>query len=1417
MKYNKLFLLSAFVLLFSNCFAATDTGKLHEYYEQNGDCFVLIGEGPKRAVWALNNLVAKPAAQLYDPYESYGIVAAQNWNTVTNKTEKDLFTFSSQETALKSIVGTKQPRAIVVNASNGVWPFNVVPDATVHRFHSAPNAGPTGRGNHNNASWLFGIDYPCTVVPDAVATMPGYYWYPVGQGYYHARNMPVWSNWTYRAWNPSPAAGTVSMGDVRGGVYTGKSFPSDYIGMSPKGPLYGPWVWICCSSGASHGGWVRRMVREKLSEAYRNLDLYKYRVGSGASSATSQGRVASIVASRSGTMDLNGECCDGCIAAASNVAMPGVANPYVSCVYSAKLNKTYVYRRDVGQTDYTLSIKGGGADYDQRIGNPNDLTCTRIGISSKDAVSNYLYFLGKNEINKWMTQANVPASMKLNELTAVAVSDQWWQTGGIVYAYDATKGKVYSFVRKEGGEHSPPDEISVNDGGILPDAIGADGFGSLYMLKTEYSPSNTSTFVDGNETSRVNTGLTYAGSGKPLFKAVYKQNVYKSVYKRAYDTGKITKEKNSILLGTNTFERRYITADNKIDSIKSWVDGAVLQIAPVINASIRSELAVINSPTPPRPAFLNAATDCVGPMLLGASGFEMAAPGSDGLYENDKNLYFIVENAPYFDANDLNVGNTDGDVDRDGRTGRFPNTLEKAYTKYYWKIIRTHDREGNKVDETDSTNLILKSEGNYILVFPSELEGKFKVGVKVTYGYYDYSNLKVGELADAKKNYLVTGKVAKGEDSEEYSWQTIGQKLVPKILTANDKAILMTSTNSSSLSGYKPGAGLPGFGCGSSCGHTACSKSENPAETTYFIMDGYSLVKSVSKSGSGYTDVYQPSGINWGMRVRETKYNIKRGIDRIASMTGLLPPRPTDPQLVPGTEAWANNLSVSWTSELKRGSEVVFRETVLSDKPYLNLSELRKLMPVVSEPLRYSISVTMSRKYMYEYYNRIPKYVGGVFTGDYENLRVPKIVSLDLWADAEVCVTDNTPPDLFVFNAIYKDNTEKILPAYALKKNILYATTGEPLTAHNTGNIDFYVVDNNPMANYTGSTVLKKGDKDLYHYSAASPNNRLTVNFAAANKQAMLNYDSIVGDIPGADATLNAYYKASPVTVTDATEIANAGLVYSKVLSYQKYSYPVSKFAHCSKKLDDVTQWSPNMPMTYANNTPGYTNRLYGISWQEACNSSNNKLSIGAQKIGHIVTKDNDRPNVFITAVQDKYPNRNFYAPSGLALTQMPPYWVVTKLDTTSGPDKWYKNDGGSIADDFKFLKITAPINTQLFSAAEALETDVPVTFGAMMSDNAGAVATVTFRIEKENGDILYDASTGGSKLPMQYVFRTPGKYTVVLTANDDALNWPSVANALKNPKNATAAKNSRTVKAIFDVIPTKLEFRILERDNKGN
>jgi hypothetical protein len=1342
-----------------------DDVKLHTYYEQNGECFILIGDGAQRAVWALNNLASgkKPEA-MYDPYDAYGIVAAQKWNASTNKAEKDLFTFASNENAKTSLKGTKQPRRIVMTASTAV--YSGTPPATVHRYHTAPNAGPTGRGNHTTTyiTRLFGgTDYPCNVIPDAVATMPGYHWYPVGTGFYHAHDVVVWSNYTYR----------------------------------------------------SSGGYCRRMLRENLSGVYRDLKLYKYRVGSSKNVADLQNNVAKVLTKVTGTMDMNGECCDGCIAKVDGAAMPDVESPHLSCVYSAIVDRSYLYRRDYGAPSYTLL---GNTSDDTTIGNGADLTCEHIGISSKSATGNYVYFLGKNEINKWMEASKVPEAMKLRQLTDVAVSDQWWQTGGIVYAYDKSKGKVYSFVRKEDAASGAPDEIDVNDGGILPDAIGADGFGSLYMLKTEYNPPNKSYFKDGNEESTADTGLVYGPTGQKIFKAVYKQEVNKSVYKRAYDTGRTAKEKNSILIGKNTYERRYVTEDNKIDSEKSWLDDFI-QIAPIISDAVRVELAVINSPTPPRPTNINAVTDCIGPMTLSSIGFSMATPGKDDGFSSDQDLYFLVENAPYFDANDLNVGSVGEDVDRDGRIGRFPNTISKDHIKYYWKIIRTHDREGGKVDETDPANTLLDTEGNYLLSFPSNLEGQFKVGVKVTYGYYDYSQLPVGALASAKDTVLVTGRGASGEDGAGYSWETIKMTLVPKILNTNDKGVLMAGTSSKVLATYKPGAGLPSFGCGTSCGHAVCAKTEQAPDTMSFIMDGHSLVRnSVKDAVTGdYDAVYNDTGvIDWGMRVRETKYNVKRGIDRVASMTSLLPPEPNDPQLVPGTLRWENKLQVTWKSELKQGNEILFTDEVIGEEPYLNLDQLRRLMPVPSEPLRYKISVTMSRKYMYEYYNLIPKYVGGVFTGSYDYLRVPKSVSMDIWAEAEVCVTDNTPPSPFVYNAAYVNTDEKIIPGYAVTKPVLYGTTGELINnAQNAGNIDFIVVDNNPMAAYTGASVLKQGDTDLYHYGGTTYN-RLRVNFNSANREAILNYTIGANSIPiKTDPVMVEHYRKKPTVPTQA-EVEAAGLTYSKALSYHKYTYPVTVFQHCSKRLDDLTQWSAGLPINYATNTPGYQNYLFGIEWRESCTGADNDLSVEAQKTGHIVVKDNDRPNVAISAVQDKYPDETFYAPSGLSAGQMPPNWVVTLLDEHSGPEDWFKNDGGPITDYFKFLNVKTPVNTSLFTTNMPLEVDIPVVFEALVSDNSGAANIIMFRLEDEGGNLLYDA-TSPSKRPLQYVFRRGGKYKLVLEVEDDALAWPAANLAMKDPKKADFEPNKRKLVSVFEVKATKLEFRIIERKNRND
>ncbi|MDD3000095.1 MAG: hypothetical protein PHV05_13615, partial [Candidatus Riflebacteria bacterium] len=87
-----------FLLLLSTAVTVLgDEPRLHPFYEQNGDCYLLIGEGDARSVWALNNLTSGIADSLYDPYDAYGITATQKWNGDLARSDKDLFTFAGEE------------------------------------------------------------------------------------------------------------------------------------------------------------------------------------------------------------------------------------------------------------------------------------------------------------------------------------------------------------------------------------------------------------------------------------------------------------------------------------------------------------------------------------------------------------------------------------------------------------------------------------------------------------------------------------------------------------------------------------------------------------------------------------------------------------------------------------------------------------------------------------------------------------------------------------------------------------------------------------------------------------------------------------------------------------------------------------------------------------------------------------------------------------------------------------------------------------------------------------------------------------------------------------------------------------------------------------------------------------------------
>lgn len=1376
-------------------------GNLHVFYEQNGDCYVLVGNGEHRGVYALNNLTTDSYTWMYDPELSYGISAGQWWTGTANETspsfiEKRLYTFSAKDNPGTALDGVEVARRVIPRGDSGVYGYD--PPYIVHRAHSSPTSSPTGLGNHTHTDYCRSLDrfftpsdIPCTERP--VSAGGDLYWVTAGVDWYHARDYNVYSNWTY---------GT--------------------------------------------GGWCHRVVKEHLTEYTRDLKLQAMNINNKRSPLRDEalcGDVARVTTNTEGTAETLGECVDGCIRAQPNVQLPGIPSPILALAYSSQVKRSYLYNRPYGGTDYTILGQGTG---DTLIGQGGNLTCNFIGISTKNSDSNYVYLLGSDVINGWMRDANCPAAMYINnpeDLACVAVSDQWWQTGGIVYAYDSRKGKVYSFVRVEGGRSGPPDEIDVHFDGIMPDKIGADGFGNLYVLKTELDPPNTSNFgKDGTETSKE---YIFTYENERHYVAKYRQTVYKAIYKRPYglDTN-FSRINNRIPIGFNEYEREFITVDNNIDSPKIWTSNLIRTRYDGDGNNIRTELAVINVPTPPDPANVDAIADCCGPMDLTSTGFVKASPDNDdGSYSSTRNIFFIVENAPYYDANGVNVTGSTEDEDGDGAIGCFPNTIDESSVVFHWRIVKTKDRFGKTINPGDQDYLVLDTVGDYLLVFPSLLEGEFDVGVKVEYRYYDYTKLKVGALASEKYTCLwpkadqspLVARAAGRIVRDGFSWEHIKQTWKEPPESPDGKGVIMSSLNYDVENSYLP----------------APSSEDSSLTKTYFVMDGDSLCKKVDNSGNIIS-----GGVNrWGLKLRETKTNTDKGLDRISVIMNETPPDPNDPNMIPDTLKWVDNLQVSWRSELKKGDEIIFSKSLALENFNLTTEQLKELMPMPSDPLRYKITASVSRQYSYMVYVRYPTRqinYGGELTWEYKTERVPVVVRVSINGESEVCITDNSGPSLYQYNA--EENADsRVVPGYKMiyanktgRENkstaFLKASTGETIEDWNSDtSLVFYVCDNNPMANYTGARAVgnSSGDKDKYHLTST---NTLRPSFNINSRQAVLHYDTATGIMP--TSALKNQYTFKPTVVEDETELRSVGLVPSKALSYVKYVIPASCMKHFSN-IEGIS--NARLPFNYANNTNGYQNYKFGLSWLESCNASYNVLDnetavVGSDKkdyfVGTIVIKDNDRPNIFVSGFQDRFPNmgdkfmvptvvvdKNWFEPeNNESFTTTPDIakWFLTVDDKSNGPKDWFLANtfGGDIKSSFSFKKPAEALITIFRDNTHdessnlnkdcRLLTDVPVLFKYVMIENAGTPKCKSFTLY--NYDTKEKLADGLAEEAIQYVFRKAGKYYVELMVEDDAKDWPSNDDAIENPTNAVATPMERTLRAYFEVLNTRFDYRILER-----
>ncbi|MDD3149135.1 MAG: hypothetical protein PHD82_17735, partial [Candidatus Riflebacteria bacterium] len=572
------------------------------------------------------------------------------------------------------------------------------------------------------------------------------------------------------------------------------------------------------------------------------------------------------------------------------------------------------------------------------------------------------------------------------------------------------------------------------------------------------------------------------------------------------------------------------------------------------------------------------------------------------------------------------------------------------------------------------------------------------------------------------------------------------------------------------LAKFKPGPKALGYGCNNaaygneSCKHTFCNPTNTNLAPTTFILDGRSLVpnKAVQNSDGTWKFEYADPPSYWGLRLRESNYNLARGVNRVASMTSELPPRPTDKDLIPGSEVWVGGLSVTWKSELKRGSEIIIDRQINTSMAVLPLTQLRQLFPVPSEPGSYTLSVDFRRTYRYQIYQEVYRRVGSNLIK--ETKPVPRVVNMRIWSDAEILVTDNTPPDKFYVNPFSVISNASINPlsqAYFINNDILYGTTGESLSGAQSprsptpDKLVFVVGDNNPLAN----SAIGNPGRDIYHSGVVGVGSRLRVSHNLANQMATFSYDTVHGVMPpevapGTTMTTDQArqrrkYSSGTGSDSKITSEAISGEaefdtltgtsgMYNKSFSYRVYTIKTSDLTDFSRELaKDANNiwgyngaWTGMMHPQRANNSSGYKNLEFGLAWRESCFSLANDLSILPQRSGQIVVRDNDRPNAFIRASQDKYVDTLFMAPNNIETTTgaIPPAWVRFSTPgmvdaINNGPENWDRDDNTAAFAPI-FRTAVGQVTKLLFPPGRELEVDVPVRFDILAADNAGGVAT---------------------------------------------------------------------------------------------
>lgn len=539
---------------------------LDSQYLRNGECYLLIGEGASalRGVYRLNNPAANPAKY----YNNNRVIPGGSINNTLGfnvDLNRKIYTFTEQVESTWQVSSAPLYRQVLdggVTADQADYGYH----SYIHYDHRSWNkgdiyrTGPVGRDIHRDGggSWSgFKSAGPGTeVAGDYTSTLPSMTGAASlgkvdGKKWYQIPNASWYSNWKTGSADPMGDYGKKSNGKY-GYLYNGFNTFYYVFGdkVQEKNHNYKLWTW-------------NPNDPEKDTPSYTK----------------NTGDTVAVTKEEKISRNVYAGCLDGCGGASGSGSaqpLPMLNDIAFQPPLKDSSSRTYFYSRTKGGTNGKVTINNSA--YNPGSGNPliglKDSTDTFwLCISLRNVSTDYVYCLGTTVIKDWYKQAFGSAPSNMN-ITAVTVSNQWDQQGGIVYAYDKANKKIYKFERKETlgtpiskerflglDLNSIMNEIDALNNSELDD-IKADGFGSLYFAMSHpsknvdsYNPAQhfkPSDCIHVHKTGHDNT------KKETTFLMIFKQDYGKKVFQRNYLTGDITK------VGSKDFASRIYNVTCKI-------------------------------------------------------------------------------------------------------------------------------------------------------------------------------------------------------------------------------------------------------------------------------------------------------------------------------------------------------------------------------------------------------------------------------------------------------------------------------------------------------------------------------------------------------------------------------------------------------------------------------------------------------------------------------------------------------------------------------------------------------------------------------------------------------------------------------------------------------------------------------------